>query len=166
MRSYQSRRDQLLDRFIDSQIDYLLQSLDEKLESLQESFSQLQELRRERLQRRDDLPLEQVKQRWEAAVRSVGDEARSLYKMIEFVLANLKKGSTFRPVIESDAAKHAFEKETRFIGDHIEMAKQGIEEYFFTPTHTVQVSELGGENMLVFLHRVQEMCKELRRHPQ
>ena len=109
------------------------------------------------------MALEKTKRRWKAALRTVEDEADGLYKMIEFVLANVKKSTKFQPVIESDAAKNAFDEEIQFIGDHIEKAKQGIEEYFFTPTHSVQVSELGEENMLIFLNRVREMCRELRR---
>ena len=103
------------------------------------------------------------KLRLQAAIQAVEDEANDLRKLISFPLVNLQDSSDFEPIIGQEAVRGAFEKEIRFIGDEIQRAKQGIEDYFFTPTNTVNLKALKGENMLVSLDRVHKMCKALRK---
>ena len=91
----------------------------------------------------------------------MADEAEDLRKMLSYVLRGLDNKSDFKPQIDADANKSGFQKEIRFIEGQIEKAEQQIKDYLFAPTHTVHLQDLQGQNMMIYLYRVEKISKEL-----
>jgi hypothetical protein len=73
----------------------------------------------------------------------------------------LDNKSDFKPQIEADANNLGFQIEIRFIEEQIEKAEQRIKDYLFAPTHTVHLQDLQGQNMMIYLYRVEKMSKKL-----
>jgi hypothetical protein len=75
----------------------------------------------------------------------------------------LDRKEKFRYKIPAGAENQAFEREVGFLEDEVVKAEQQIRDYLFTPTHTVTVEALRGENMLINLYRVQKLSELLEK---
>ena len=158
------RREPLfLDQYIDSQINYLLNQLDKGVQTLDASLRELEDRRGELSAHQEEGREAAGRSRLKVALKAVEDDVKDLRELIRLPLPSLKSRSDFKPVIDRKAITTAFEREIRFVSDQIEKAKQGIEDYFFTPTNIVELVELEGENMLVSLDRAHKMSKELQK---
>ena len=91
----------------------------------------------------------------------MGDEAKNLRRSLSYVLRGLDNKSDFKPEIEADANNLEFQKEIKFMREQIVKAEQRIRDYFFVPTHTVNLQDLQGENVMIYLYRVERMSKAL-----
>jgi hypothetical protein len=91
----------------------------------------------------------------------MADEAEDLRKILSYVLRGLDTKSDFKPEIEVDPTNSGFHKEIRFIQEQMVKAEQQIRDYFFVPTHTVNLQELQGENVMIYLYRVGKMSNAL-----
>ena len=99
--------------------------------------------------------------RWKDSLKTMADEAEDLRKMLSYVLRGLDRKSDFKPEIEANANNSGFQKEIQFIQEQIIKAEQRIRDYFFVPTHTVNLQDLQGENVMIYLYRVGKMSKAL-----
>ena len=104
---------------------------------------------------------DQAKARWKDSMKEVADEAKALRRTLSYVLRGLDSKSHFKPEIEAHSRNSGFQKETQFIQEQILKAEQRIKDYFSLPTHTVNLEDLQGQNMMIYLYRVEKMSKEL-----
>lgn len=152
----------LLERQVDRNIDNFLEQVTRKLDALKAHLNRV-------LRRQEETPIgaskdksrRKAQARWKDALKEMADEAKDLRKMLSNVLRGLDNKSDFKPQIEADANNSGFQKEIRFIEEQIEKADQQIKDYLFAPTHTVHLQDLQGQNMMIYLYRVEKMSKKL-----
>lgn len=154
--------DRFMQDYIDRKIDYLLKQINERMAAVKSSFEEVGKAREETTPARHEGGSQEAGQRLKAALKTLADQAESLRKMLSLMLVDLKSEVAFKPRLPAEAGRNRFENEIRFLAEQIEKAEQGIDDYFFQPNNVVQLEELKGENMMVFLYRVREMARRLR----
>ncbi|MEE8460999.1 MAG: hypothetical protein V3S50_02625, partial [Acidobacteriota bacterium] len=109
----------------------------------------------------NDESRQEAQARWKDSLKTMGDEAEDLRKTLSNVLRGLDSKSDFKPEIDADSTNPGFQKEIRYIQEQLVKAEQRIRDYFFVPTHTVNLQDLQGQNMMIYLYRVEKMSKKL-----
>jgi len=152
----------LLERQVDRLIDDFLARVSHQLVTLKIHFNTVLRSREEMLSKASDQESRREAQaRWKDSLETMADEAEDLRKILSHVLRGLDNKSDFKPGIEANANNSGFQKEIRFIQEQIIKAEQRIRDYFFVPTHTVNLQDLQGENVMIYLYRVGKMSKAL-----
>ncbi len=152
----------LLERQVDRSIDDFLTRVTRKLDALKVHLNTVLSSREETLiGASNDKSRLKARAYWKDALQEMADEAEDLRKMLSPVFRGLDNKSDFKPQTEADANNLGFEKEIRFIEEQIEKAEQRIKDYLFAPTHTVHLQDLQGQNMMIYLYRVEKMSTKL-----
>jgi len=152
----------LLERQVDQLIDDFLARVNHKLGTLKLHFNTVLRSREAMLSKASDQESRQEAQaRWKDSLETMADEAEDLRKLLSNVLRGLDHKSDFKPEIETHANNSGFHKEIQFIQEQIIKAEQRIRDYFFVPTHTVNLKDLQGENVMIYLYRVGKMSKAM-----
>jgi hypothetical protein len=100
---------------------------------------------------------------WKRALAAIEDGAGDIRGMLRPILRGLKSKVNFKPEISDVSVDAGFREEMAFLGEQIGKADQRIRDYFFSPTHIVSVDGLRGENMMIYLYRVQKMSESLKK---
>ncbi len=151
-----------LEQSVDRLIDDFLARVIQKLDALKLHFNTALRNREETLSEASNhKSRDQAQARWKDSMEELADEAKALRRTLSYVLRGLDSKSDFKPEIEANAHNSGFLKEIQFIQEQILKAEQRIRDYFFLPTHTVNLADLQGQNMMVYLHRVEKLSKEL-----
>ena len=152
----------LLEREVDRLIDHFLGRVSHQLGTLKIHFNTVLRSREEMLSKASNQESRREAQvRWKDSLETMADEAEDLRKILSHVLRGLDNKSDFKPEIEANANNSGFHKEIQFIQEQIVKAEQRIRDYFFVPTHTVNLQDLQGENVMIYLYRVGKMSKAL-----
>ena len=151
-----------LEGYVDRSIEDYLKRVNERLGSLKAHMSDVQRARRE-LRAASEDERGKAGRRWIASLKEVSDQAESLRKMIANVLGGLDRKNNFRIEMSDNARVTTYLEEIQFMEEQILKAEQRIQDYFFVPTHVVQVEDLKGENMMIYLYRVRKMAERLRK---
>ncbi len=152
----------MLEREVDRLIDDFLARVSQQLGTLKIHFNTVLRSREEMLSKvSNDESRREAQARWKDSLKRMADEAEDLRKSLSYVLRGLDKKSDFKPEIDANANNSGFHKEIRFIQDQIVKAERRIMDYFFVPTHTVNLQDLQGENVMIYLYRVGKMSKAL-----
>ena len=152
----------LLEREVDRLIDHFLGRVSHQLGTLKIHFNTVLRSREEMLSKASNQESRREAQaRWKDSLETMADEAEDLRKILSHVLRGLDNKSDFKPEIEANANNSGFHKEIQFIQEQIVKAEQRIRDYFFVPTHTVNLKDLRGENVMIYLYRVGKMSKAL-----
>ena len=152
----------LLEREVDRLIDHFLGRVSNQLGTLKIHFNTVLRSREEMLSKASNQESRREAQiRWKDSLETMADEAEDLRKMLSHVLRGLDNKSDFKPEIEANANNSGFHKEIQFIQEQIVKVEQRIRDYFFVPTHTVNLQDLQGENVMIYLYRVGKMSKAL-----
>ncbi len=152
----------VLERHVDRSIDDFLTRVTRKLDALKVHLTTILSSGEETLiGASNDESRRKVRADWKDTLKEMADEAEDLRKMLSNVFSGLDNKSDFKPQIEADANNSGFEKEIRFVEEQIQKAEQQIKDYLFVPTHTVQLQDLQGQNMMIYLYRVEKMSKKL-----
>ena len=147
---------------MDRLIDDFLARVTRKLEALKLHFNSALRSREETLSWASNHESRlQARARWKESLEAMADDAEDLRRTLSYVLRSLDSKSDFKPEIEANALNSGFQKEVRFIQDQIVKAEQRIRDYFLLPTHTVNLQDLQGQNMMIYLYRVKKMSKAL-----
>lgn len=161
-RRHYSGNTRFIERHADWLIDDFLAGMSKKLGALKTHFSEVQRAREEALSLAPNHEGRRKAQlRWKDSLKAVADQAEDLRKRLSFILMGLDNKSHFTPQIKGDANTSGFQSEIRFIEEQIAKAEQRINDYFFVPTHEVNVENLKGENMMIYLYQVRKMSKKL-----
>ena len=152
----------LLEREVDRLIDHFLGRVSHQLGTLKIHFNTVLRSREEMLSKASNQESRREAQaRWKDSLETMADEAEDLRKILSHVLRGLDNKSDFKPEIEANANNSGFHKEIQFIQEQIVKVEQRIRDYFFVPTHTVNLQDLQGENVMIYLYRVGKMSKAL-----
>ena len=152
----------LLEQQVDRLVDDFLARVAHQLGTLKIHFNTVLRSRAETLSKAsNDESRRGAQARWKDSLKTMADEAEDLRKILSYVLRGLDKKSDFKPEIEANANNSGFHKEIRFIQEQIVKAERRIKDYFFVPTHTVNLQDLQGENVMIYLYRVGKMSKAL-----
>ena len=150
------------DAEVDRLIDDFLARVCQKLDALKLHFNTALRNRQETLSGASNPRSRlQAQARWKDSMEQMADEAKSLRRTLSYLLRGLKSKSNFKPEIEANAHNSGFQKEIKFIQEQILKAEQRIKDYFLLPTHTINLEDLQGPNMLIYLYRVEKLSKEL-----
>ena len=159
LRVHPSTLNQDVDRYAQFFVDKLVQ----KIDTLKDHFKTVQQARTEALAETSGHDRkQQARRRWQKSLTAVARSAGDLSQTLSSVLINLDRKAPFEPRIDSKAGDSGFKDEMNFMEGQIRKADQRIHEYFFTPTHVIRFDDLQRGNMMVHLHRVTKMAKELR----
>ena len=101
--------------------------------------------------------------RLKKSLKAVAKQSNHLRNTLASVLTNMDRKINFRPTIDTDARQSGFASELEYIEDHVLKAERRIEEYFFQPTHTVNLQDLQEGNMMIDLYRAQKMSERVLR---
>ncbi len=152
----------LLERAVDRLIDHFLGRVSHQLGTLKIHFNTVLRSREEMLSKASNQESRREAQiRWKDSLETMADEAEDLRKILSHVLRGLDNKSDFKPEIEAKANNSGFHKEIQFIQEQIVKVEQRIRDYFFVPTHTVNLQDLQGENVMIYLYRVAKMSNAL-----
>jgi len=152
----------LLERQVDRLIDDFLARVSHQLGTLKIHFNTVLRSREEMLSEASNQESRREAQaHWKDSLETMADEAEDLRKILSYVLRGLDKKSDFKPEIEANANNSGFHKEIQFIQEQLVKAERRIRDYFFVPTHTVNLQDLQGENVMIYLYRVGKMSKAL-----
>ncbi len=152
----------LLEREVDRLIDHFLGRVSHQLGTLKIHFNTVLRSREEMLSKASNQESRREAQiRWKDSLETMADEAEDLRKILSHVLRGLDNKSDFKPEIEAKANNSGFHKEIQFIQEQIVKVEQRIRDYFFVPTHTVNLQDLQGENVMIYLYRVAKMSNAL-----
>jgi len=152
----------LLERQVDRLIDDFLARVNHQLGTLKIHFNAVLRSREAMLHKASNQESRQEAQaRWKDSLETMADEAEDLRKLLSNVLRGLDNKRDFKPEIETHSNNSGFRKEIQFIQEQIVKAEQRIRDYFFVPTHTVNLQDLQGENVMIYLYRVGKMSKAL-----
>lgn len=154
----------LLPGRVDGLVDNFLVKTRDQLIQLRRVFDQVKVIRIRILdsppgsvQRRESLL------RWKQPLGELADKANEIRKSLSYPFVGLDRKEKFRYKIPAGAENQAFEREVGFLEDEVAKAEQQIRDYLFTPTHTITVEALRGENMLINLYRVQKLSELLEK---
>ncbi len=152
----------MLERQVDRLIDDFLTRVSHQLDTLKIHFNTVLRSREEMLsEASSDEGRGEAQARWKDSLKTMADEAEDLRKILSYVFRSLDYKSDFKPEIDADSTNPGFQKEIRYIQEQIVKAEQRIRDYFFVPTHTVNLQDLQGENVMIYLYRVGKMSKAL-----
>ena len=152
----------MLERQVDRLIDDFLTRVSHQLDTLKIHFNTVLRSREEMLsEASSDEGRGEAQARWKDSLKTMADEAEDLRKILSYVLRGLDTKTDFKPEIDAASTNPRFQKEIRFILKQIVKAEQRIRDYFFVPTHTVNLQDLQGENVMIYLYRVGKMSKAL-----
>jgi len=152
----------LLERQVDRLIDDFLARVSHQLGTLKIHFNTVLRSREEMLSKASNQESRREAQaHWKDSLETMAGEAEDLRKILSYVLRGLDKKSDFKPEIEANANNSGFHKEIQFIQEQLVKAERRIRDYFFVPTHTVNLQDLQGENVMIYLYRVGKMSKAL-----
>jgi hypothetical protein len=150
----------LMEKWITKLMEGYLGELSDTLSSLKEEVKQVRSYRPQVSAMAADSQLKE-KASWKQSLAGIEDHAKHLRKMLSSVLVGLETKSNFTPFIDDAGASSGFQNEMAFIEEEIKKASQRITDYFFIPTHSVRIEDLIGENVMIILHRVQQMSRAL-----
>ncbi len=152
----------LLEREVDRLIENFMARLTHQLDTLKIHFNTVAHSRAETLSKAsNDESRREAQRRWKDSLKTMADKAEDLRKTLSNVLRGLDDKSDFKPETDANSTNPGFQKEILFIQEQIVKAEQRIRDYFFVPTHTVNLQDLQGENVMIYLYRVERMSKAL-----
>jgi hypothetical protein len=157
-----SRNDPFVENFVDRQIDHFLSELQEKLLLLRSHFFSVQVSRTALLEVTSAEERQPALLRWENSLSQVERHSKDAWNMLRYVFTDLEDRDSFKPRLNSHDVESIFRRQTEFMGEEIAEAERKIQDYFFDSSHTVQLEDLKGENMLIHLYHVRQLAKKLK----
>jgi hypothetical protein len=149
---------------VDGLVNNFLKKTKEQLIELREDFEQVKEMRIRIL---DSPPGSMQRKesfgRWKQPLEELADQANDLRKDLSRPFAALDSKEKFNYRIKPGSEDQAFAREIGFLEEQVAKAEQQINDCLFTPTHTVSLEDLRGENMLINLYRIQKMSQLLEK---
>lgn len=152
-----------LERHVDRLATHYLNELNKKIAALTHSYDEVATLRQALLATGDDVQnRRRLLRDWRERFDDLEDSADALKDAVRLILPWVKGKADFNPELLLTAENPAFETEVAYIGSQIEQAERRIREFFFTPNHTVTVTELNGDNVVIQLSRIEKLSKEIK----
>jgi hypothetical protein len=100
-----------------------------------------------------------LRSQWKKRMGDLADQANGLRKKLSFPFLGLKSKEKFKYGAFPSFEENAFEKEVQLLSSQLSEAEIRINDYLFSPTHTISVERLMEENMLINLYRVHKLSE-------
>lgn len=152
-----------LERNVDRLAFHFLMEVSEKVADLKHTYTEVVTLRESLIRSEFGSKMHsKLLTDWKERFDDLEDRADDLKDTISRVLPWVKSKTDFKPELDITPGNPAFEREVAYIGDQINQAEQRIRDFFFTPTHTVTVTQLTEDNVLIQLFRVEKLSKKIK----
>jgi len=152
--------DPMAERFVNIQVDQFLTELEQKLTAMKSTVRELEAVRQDAVSDHatDDAS---TRARMRQLAEDMGNRAEDLFDMVALVVVDLRAKNDVRPPSSSDA--EFFGKEVGFLRKQVGKAEGRIKALFLQPTHTVDLEELRGDNVLTELKSIEEVSKDIKK---
>ena len=148
-----------IENWIDLQIIYNTKIIAEKLNALKESY----EFGNQLLQRLENEPgRTDIRRETKLFFKDFRGKTKSLRGKLNFMISGLdsKPDQAFRNYsVEQDSAGNRM----NMVKGELNEAERLIKNYFLEPTHTVDVSDLEENNMMIRLYRIEKILESLEK---
>jgi len=152
--------DPMAEQFVNVQVVLFITELEQKLGAMKSTIKELETIRQDAVSGRsiDDAS---TRARVRELAEDVGDRAGDLFDMVALVAIDLRANNDVKPPSSSDA--DFFAKELGFLRKQVGKAEGRIKALFLEPTHTVDLDELRGDNVLTELKSIEQVSKDIKK---
>jgi hypothetical protein len=151
--------DPMAERFIDSQVNQFIQELEQKLEAMKSGIAQLESVRRDAGSAQGTAD-STTRVRLRELAKEVGNQAGDLFNMVAIVVANLE---VKKQAVRVPEQSESLDVEVEFLEKHVNKAEEKLKALFLQPTHTVDLEELRGANVLTELKAIEQVSNQIRK---
>ncbi|MEE2821922.1 MAG: hypothetical protein VYA53_02965, partial [Acidobacteriota bacterium] len=85
-----------------------------------------------------------------------------IWNMLRYVFVQLEDRDDIKIKNGMASSNSILQERSMFLEEELVQAEKKIQEYFFESVKTIRAEDIRGENMLIHLHRVQQMAKVLK----
>ena len=148
-----------VENWIDLQIVYNTEMIAEMLSGLRTSYGVAYNLL-ERLEREPERP--DIRSQSRRFFKEFREDVDDLRKKIDFMISGLPSKPKEGPINYS-VEKGSSKSRMRMVEQELNEAEKLIGNYFFKPTHTVDVRDLNKNNMMIRLYRIEKILESLEK---
>ena len=152
--------DPMAEEFVNTQIDQFMNDLERKLGAMKSTVNELETIRQDAVSSQATENRSTLARVRELA-QDVGDRAGDLYRMVALVVMDLRPKDDVLPPVSSGA--DFLGNELRFLRKQVGKAEGRIKALFLQPTHTVDLDELRGDNVLTELKSIEQVSKDIKK---
>lgn len=151
--------DLFVDNWVDQQIIHNAETISEEITNLRIRHGMGLELLKRNVREPER---SEIKREIRQFFKNFREDTGNLRERIQFIVSGLdsKPENEYQNYsIERDSANHRME----LAGKELEEAERLIRNYFLKPTHTVSVSDLNENNMMIRLYRIEKIMESLEK---
>ncbi len=153
--------DPLAEQFVSLQVDQYIEELERKLGAIKSTVHELETVRHAAVSDQStDAP--STRARLRELAEDVGERAGDLFNMVAVVAIDLRaKNDVARPA--SSGSPDFLGNELKFLQKQVGKAEERLRALFLQPTHTVDLEELQGDNVLTELKSIEQVSKDIKK---
>lgn len=152
----------LVESLVDRRIDHFLLELQEKLSVLQSHVANMDSSRLAMAKAVSSEEYLRPCLSWKASTEVVEKYSGEIWNMLRYVFVQLEDQDDLKIKDGGGSSNSILQEQSRFLEEELVQAGKKIQEYFFESVKTIRAEDIRGENMLIHLHRVQQMAKALK----
>ncbi len=152
--------DPMAEEFVNAQVEQFMKDLDRKLGAIKSTVGELETIRQDALAGRATED-SSTRARVRELAQDVGDRAGDLYRMVAVVLIDLRPKEQL-PLPPSSGTDF-LRDELGFLHQQVGKAESRIRALFLQPTHTVDLDELRGDNVLTELKSIEQVSRDIKK---
>jgi hypothetical protein len=152
--------DPMAEVFVNSQVEQFIKDLEQKLGAMKSTVNQLETVRQDAMSDRvtgDPSTRARVRE----LADDVGDRAGDLYRMVSAVVIDLHPKDDL--VAPPSSGTDFLGAEVGFLRKLVGKAEGRLKALFLQPTHTVDLDELRGDNVLTELKSIEQVSKDIKK---
>jgi len=152
--------DPMAEQFVTTQVDLFITELEQKLGAMKSTVKELESVRQDAL---SDQSTENpsTRARVRELAQDVSKRAGDLFDMVAIVAIDLRAKNVVEP--QPSQAADFFANELSFLRKQIGKAEGRLKALFLKPTHTVDLEELRGDNVLTELKSIEEVSRDIKK---
>jgi len=152
--------DPMAEQFVNIQVDQFMDELEQKLGAMKSTVNELEAVRQDAVsdQSTND---PSTRARVRELAEDVGDRAGDLFNMVAIVVIDLRAKDDVR--LPTSSGADFFANEVQFLRKQVGKAEGRIKALFLAPTHTVDLDELRGDNVLTELKSIEQVSKGIKK---
>ncbi|RPJ62036.1 MAG: hypothetical protein EHM23_04745 [Acidobacteria bacterium] len=152
--------DPMAEQFVNVQVVLFITELEQKLGAMKSTVKELESVRQDALSDQStDNPSTRARVR--ELAQDVSKRAGDLFDMVAIVAINLRAKGAVEP--QPSPAADFFANELSFLRKQVGKAEGRLNALFLKPTHTVDLEELRGDNVLTELKSIEEVSKDIKK---
>ncbi|MFB3905633.1 MAG: hypothetical protein ACE15E_19480 [Acidobacteriota bacterium] len=150
----------MAEQFVNVQVEQYIDELERKLRAMKSTVEELEAVRQDAVQGAST-ERASTRARMRELAEDVGDQAGDLYDMVASVMVDLQPKNDQHPLSSSGA--DFFANELSFLRKQVGKAEGRLKDLFLAPTHTVDLEELRGDNVLTELKSIEQVSKDIKK---